>query len=289
MDGTDDRTSVVMITMDRRDEADTALCRLAQLPERPPVIVVDNGSTDGTAQLVRRRHPDVLLLEPGRNLAAAGRTPGVRAATTPYVAFCDDDTWWEPDALRRAADLLDAHPTLGLVAAHILVGDAARDDPVCAAMADSPLQDVPGVPGRPVLGFLAGMAVVRREAYLAAGGFLPEVGVGGEEAWLAADLAAAGWRLAYVPQVVARHRPSTARDRRARARRDLRNALWFTWTRRRTGRLRRSVRLVRATGPSGDTAAALAQAVRGAGWVRRNRRPVPPAVDADLALLDDTS
>jgi hypothetical protein len=37
-----------------------------------------------------------------------GRTLGVRAATTPYVAFSDDDSWWEPGALQSAADLRNA-------------------------------------------------------------------------------------------------------------------------------------------------------------------------------------
>ena len=289
MGASDDRVSIVMITRDRRREADATLTTLEQLPEHPPLIIVDNGSTDGTAGMVRADHPDATLIEPGTNLAAAGRTLGVRAATTPYVAFSDDDSWWEPNALRRAADVLDAHPTLALVAAHILVGEEAHDDPVCAAMARSPLPDAPDIPGRTVLGFLAGMSVVRRDAYLSVGGFLPGVGVGGEEAWLAADLAAAGWHVAYVSQVVARHRPSTQRDRRGRARRDLRNALWFTWTRRpQRSALRRSLALARAAGPSVDTVAAVVQAVGGLDWVRRHRRLLPPTVDADLALLDRT-
>ena len=79
----DDRVSVVMITRDRRDEVHRTLRRLGDLPERPRVIVVDNGSSDGTAAMVRRRHPDVSVIPAGRNLASAGRTVGVRAAPTP--------------------------------------------------------------------------------------------------------------------------------------------------------------------------------------------------------------
>ncbi len=154
-------------------------------------------------------------------------------------------------------------------------------------MAHSPLRARTGMPGRPVLGFLAGMSVVRRDAYLSVGGFHRAVGVGGEEAWLAADLAAAGWDLAYLPHVVAHHRPSASRDHRGRRRRDLRNALWFAWSRRcPSTALRRSLVLTRGGGPSPDTVAALAAAAGGLGWVRRHRRPVPPSVDADLALLD---
>lgn len=283
----DDRVSVVMITRNRCDEADRTLGMLERLPERPRIIVVDNGSADGTARMVHSGHPEVHLIDARSNLASAGRTLGVRAATTPYVAFSDDDSWWEPGALRRAADLLDAHPTLALIAAHILVGADERNDPVSAQMARSPLPPAPGVPGTPVLGFLAGMSVMRREAYLAVGGFAARVGVGGEEAWVAADLAAAGWHLSYVPDVVARHMPSAQRDPDGRRRIDLRNALWFAWTRRPVPvAARQTAALLRAAQRDRVTSGALADAVRGWSWVQRTRRPLPPEVDAALELLD---
>ncbi|MYR59303.1 glycosyltransferase, partial [Streptomyces sp. SID625] len=89
---TDPRTTVVVITHNRRDELLRTLDRLAELPERPAVIVTDNGSTDGTSAAVARHHPRVLLLRPGRNLGAVGRNLAVRRVRTPYVAFCDDDS-----------------------------------------------------------------------------------------------------------------------------------------------------------------------------------------------------
>ena len=52
----DPRVAVVMITHNRRDEVDLALGRLERLPEQPRVVLVDNGSTDGTAEMVRARH-----------------------------------------------------------------------------------------------------------------------------------------------------------------------------------------------------------------------------------------
>lgn len=286
MDCFHDRVTVVMITRERCHEADRTLSLLADLPERPRIIVVDNGSTDGTADLVAARHPDVSLIALDHNLAAAGRTLGVRAATTPYVAFSDDDSWWEPGALARAVDLLDAHPTLALIAAHVLVGADGHDDPVCAEMARSPLPRPPGIPGVPVLGFLAGMSVVRRDAYLSVGGFDPRVGVGGEEAWIAADLAAAGWHLSYVPDVVARHQPSAQRDPDGRRRTDLRNALWFAWTRRSLAAAQReTVALLKAATIDGVTVQAVTGALRGWPWVRRTRRPVPHEVARALDLL----
>ncbi|WP_153505058.1 glycosyltransferase family 2 protein [Cumulibacter manganitolerans] len=111
------RVTAVMITHNRRAEADRALTRLEGLPEQPPIIVIDNGSTDGTAEMVADRHPDATLITPGENLGAVGRNLGVARARTPYVAFCDDDTWYDPGALTAAADQLDRHPRLAVVTA----------------------------------------------------------------------------------------------------------------------------------------------------------------------------
>src|SRR5690606_29397702 len=111
----------------------------------------------------------------------------------------------------------------------------------------------------------------------------------GEEELLALDLAAAGWQLRYVPELVVHHHPSGGRDQAARRQRQLRNALWVAWLRRPPGRaLRRSVRLVSDAGPHVPTLRALAEAVRGAGWVRRQRRPLPPTVERDLHALESS-
>jgi GT2 family glycosyltransferase len=137
-------------------------------------------------------------------------------ARTPYVAFADDDSWWAAGALGRAADVLDAHTRLAVLAARMLVGPEERLDPICTDMAGSPLAAEPDLPGLAVLGFLACGAVVRREAYLAVGGFDDVIFFAGEEERLAVDLAAAGWGLAYVEDVVAHHHPSASRDPQGR-------------------------------------------------------------------------
>lgn len=83
-----------------------------------------------------------------------------------------------------------------------------------------------GLPGTAILGFLAGASVVRRAAFLEAGGFDPRYFIGGEEELLALDLSARGWRMVYVPDIVVEHAPSQVRDRGARSRLVARNALY---------------------------------------------------------------
>src|SRR3954471_3364375 len=92
----DSRVAVVMITHNRSGEVMRTLDELARLPERPRIVVVDNASDDGTDESVAARFPTVEVLDAGGNLGAAARTIGARRVDAPYVAFCDDDTWWEP-------------------------------------------------------------------------------------------------------------------------------------------------------------------------------------------------
>ncbi|HEV8219223.1 MAG TPA: glycosyltransferase family 2 protein, partial [Streptosporangiaceae bacterium] len=75
-------------------------------------------------------------------------------------------------------------------------------------MARSPLRD--GGTAE-VLGFLACACVVRKEAFLRAGGFSQLLFFIGEERLLSYDLAAAGWARRYLPDVVAVHEPSATR------------------------------------------------------------------------------
>jgi GT2 family glycosyltransferase len=281
------RVAVVVITRDRADELLRALGRLTALPERPQVVVVDQGSRDGTAARVRERFPGVRLIALAGNRGAAGRTLGVRAVDAPYVAFADDDSWWEPGALARAEALLDAHPALALVAGRILLGPERRLERACAQMAASPLPPEPGVPGPRVLGFVACGAVVRRSAFLAAGGFHDRAGIGGEEELLAAELAARGWQLVYRADVVAHHHPSPVRDRARRRALLTRNRLWFAWLRRRR-RAALRITLAEAAAAARDPAAraGVMRALAGARWVLAARRPVPKWLEADLRLLE---
>jgi len=280
--------AVVIATRNRGPELVGTLARLRALPERPPVVVVDNGSTDGTAELVRVGHPEVRVVGLRRNRGGAARTVGARLVDSPYVAFSDDDSWWAPGALGRAAELLDRHPRLAVLAARVLVGPDQRHDPVCDEMARSPLGRAADLPGPSVLGFIACGAVVRRSAFLEVGGFHARLGVGGEEELLSVDLAARGWGLAYVDEVVAHHHPSPSRDPSGRRRVQVRNALWSAWLRRPLGgAARQTAHLAALALHQPGASSGLLLAMLGLPWVLRERRPVSHELEAALRTLAD--
>jgi GT2 family glycosyltransferase len=284
----DPRMTVVIITRDRRAELLRTLRRLAEVPERPPVIVVDNASADGTAAAVRRLFPRVQLIAARRNLGAVGRNLALRRVSTPYVAFCDDDTWWEPGSLALAADALDAHPDLAAVMARIVVQPAGTDDPITPELADSPLPGRPGLPGPALISIMAGASMLRCDAFRAVGGFSPRLWLGGEEELLAADLAARGHLLCYLPQAVVSHQASTLRDSSRRRWLGIRNTLWFTWLRRPLGAaLWRTAELAVTVPRDGVSASAFGAALGGLPWVLRERDPVPPEVETWIRLVDE--
>ncbi|MET7683435.1 glycosyltransferase [Streptomyces sp. NPDC005423] len=283
----DGRITVAMITRDRSAAVLRTLGVLAALPERPPVIVVDNSCDDSTLTALRGRPPATRLLRARRNTGALGRNLAVRQARTPYVAFSDDDSWWAPGALRQAADLLQAHPRLGLVAARTLVGPERSEDPFNSVLAASPLPRRPDLPGRPVLGFLGCACVVRREAFLQAGGYHPLLFFGGEETLLAYDLAAGGWGVTYVPSLTAHHHPEPG-GRAHRGHQLLRNEVLTLWLRRPLPVALGATARLAAGAATGEPGArrALREVIARLPAALARRRPLPPHVESAARLLD---
>src|SRR3546814_10021043 len=96
-----------------------------------------------------------MLIRAQRNLGAAARNVGVAYAHTPYIAFSDDDTQWEPGVLERAVNLLDMAPDVGVLSACIQVGPTRQLAASCQTMTQSPLARE-SLPGPQLLGFMAG-------------------------------------------------------------------------------------------------------------------------------------
>ncbi|WP_139826104.1 glycosyltransferase family 2 protein [Derxia lacustris] len=223
------RTTVIVLTHNRRDQVLVTLARLLDLPEAPPVLLVDNASSDGTVEAVQARFPRVEVVRSPCNLGAAGRNLGAERARTAYIAFCDDDCEWQPGALARAAMLFEAFPAVGVLCARLRLGNASGiEDPVSSLMAASPLA-ADGLPGRPVLGLVAGACVMRRDLFVAMGGYRRELTGAGAQTLFALDCAAARWLLLYCPELIVTRRapaaPAAARWQQARDR------VWLAWLR----------------------------------------------------------
>jgi glycosyltransferase involved in cell wall biosynthesis len=284
-------TSFVIASRDRADELATTVARLLD-GTRCPIIVVDNASRDNSVAIMNRiaarAGGRLRVIELDSNRGAAGRNVGVAATHTPYVAFCDDDSWWMPDAPAIGAELFDRHPTLGLLAARTIVWPQRREDPFSTGLADSALGCKPGLPGPSVLGFMSCASMVRKQAFEAAGGFSDILHFRGEEQLLAVDLAALGWDLCYCRDLVAIHQPSSQRaTTAAQNARELRNAVLTTWMRRpMTQCFKATGALLWAALSDREHARGAVEAIARLPDVVNERRPLPVSVEHALAVLE---
>ncbi|OCB33010.1 transferase [Mycobacterium malmoense] len=284
-------TSFVIATRDRASELCAVLDRLLDT-SACPIIVVDNASRDDSvraaARVAARSAGRVTVIPLDRNEGAVARNVGVARCGTPYAAFCDDDSWWAPDATSMAEEVFEKCGSVALLAARTVMWPQQRDDRFVGHLAGSPLGRHPALPGPSILGFQACSAVVRKSAFEAVGGFSPILHFRGEESLLAWDLAAAGWDLCFCPALVAYHQPSATRSSSSAQRaREMRNAMLTACLRRPAARCARASAAL-AWSAARDTAhaKALLEALAALPAALRQRRRLPDDVERSLQILE---
>lgn len=105
--------SVVIPTFDRASVLPRALDSVVRQTRSPAeVIVVDDGSTDDTAELVERRFPSVRLLRQVNRGVSAARNRGIEASESEWIALLDSDDEWWPRKLERQMSALKERPEL---------------------------------------------------------------------------------------------------------------------------------------------------------------------------------
>lgn len=223
------RVAIVIPTWNQQDLTLDCLDSLAGIEypqDRLNIIVVDNGSADGTVLLVGNRFPQATVLESGDNLGvAAANNAGIRQALAigaDFVLLLNNDTLVDPPAVRNLLHVLSEDPGLG-AAGPWMYYHAPADLLWCAGnsidwclgssirlWADTPAREVP-IRHPYDVEFITSCAVcIRRRLF-------EEVGLMDERFFIYYDetdwfirAAAQGWRFAIVPEARIWHRVSAA-------------------------------------------------------------------------------
>ena len=211
--GQSSQVSVVIPNWNGRRWLPDCLAALAaqQMPASE-VIVVDNGSSDGSAAYLRECHPAVAVLELGENTGFAhAANRGLQAARSELVALINTDVVLDADWLARMVGAMQHGGGVASVACKMLslgdrgrvydAGDILRRDGACEQRGrfgrDDGRWDEPGE----VFGACAGAALYRRGTVLEVGGFDERYFAYLEDVDLALRLRLAGWCCRYEPAV----------------------------------------------------------------------------------------
>lgn len=213
------RVAVVIVSHQTRDEALACLETLGDAGA-DEVVVVDTGSTDGTAEAVRRDRPDATVLALDNVGYGRGANAGVARTTAEVVVVANADTRFTPGSLDRLAAVLTAAPDIGAVGPSVRYPDgrrqaSARRFPTLGQAAGHALlglwwpanpwtrsyRMVDEDPDAPKdVDWLSGCAVaLRREAFEQVGGFDPGYFMYVEDVDLGYRLRQEGWRMRWEP------------------------------------------------------------------------------------------
>jgi GT2 family glycosyltransferase len=212
--------SIIILTRDRREMLLHTLERLEadETARQAEIIVVDNGSADGTIEAVRERFPRVTLVPTGANLGVEGFNRGVAASSGRAVLILDDDAWPADGSLAGALELLRERPGVAGVMLHRRHPRTERWEwPFAASVPDT---------GRwPDMG---SGNVLRREAWDAVGGYEAGFFLYRNDTDLALKLLAAGREVVFTPGLHVWHdSPIAGRKTPAWLTRSTRNWIWL--------------------------------------------------------------
>lgn len=216
------KVSVLVVSWNGRHHLETCLPALEDQDDPGvewEVLVLDNGSSDGTCRWLRRAHPRVRLVESPVNLGfCRGNVRLVEAARGEWLALLNNDTRPEPGWLRALVEALqESPPDVAAVSGKIVDWEAERLDFGRGVMTFDghafqldfrrPL-DRARMPaeGEELLFACGGNLMIRKESFVRAGGFDEDYFAYLEDVDLGWRLWAAGERIVHAPKAVVRHR-----------------------------------------------------------------------------------
>ena len=212
-------TSIVIVTWNGRQYLDACLTAAqAQPGSDAEIVLVDNGSSDGTAAFVRARFPDVRLVALGANHGfAGGCNAGAREARGEHVAFLNNDTVADPGWLRALRAGVD-HATRSLLVTSRIVymhdpsiidsaGDGAyRWGGAYKRLHGESAERAAGA--REVFGICGAACLMPKAVFEELGGFDEDFFASHEDVDLSYRARLRGYRCRYVPDAIVRHHGS---------------------------------------------------------------------------------
>jgi GT2 family glycosyltransferase len=216
---------VLVVTWRGREFLGDCLASLALQTHPHRVLVVDNASDDGTADLLAAEWPHLQVIRTPWNLGfAGGVAAGLARVDAPFVALLNDDAVAEPGWLAALVQALAERPAAAAATSLVLLQDGASVNNAGNVLvadlygADRALGADPATVREPaeVFGFSGGAALVRTAAVREVGGMAAELFLYYEDTDLSWRLRLSGHDIVYVPGARVQHRHSASSNQSSR-------------------------------------------------------------------------
>ncbi|MCB9422715.1 MAG: glycosyltransferase family 2 protein [Ardenticatenaceae bacterium] len=234
-------TSIIIPHLNGRHHLDDCFNSLRQQTWRDfEILLVDNGSTDGTQDYVRQQYPEVKLLELGQNRGFTGAcNAGWQVASGKYIILLNNDTEVDANWLAEIVSAFERRPNVGIVASKMLLFDKRNHFHTAGDF-----YRLDGIPGnRGVWQEDVGQYDVEEEVFGACGGssayrraLLDEIGFLDDDFFFSCEdvdiswrAHLAGWKVLYVPTAVVYHKLKATGGAVTGSYYDGRNFLYLIW------------------------------------------------------------
>lgn len=225
--------SVVMLSYNRKNDAAEGIRELlAQDYKNLEIIVVDNGSTDGTAEMLTEKfsRQQVKLIALPRNIGVAAYNIGFKEAAGQYIVVLDDDSFPEKNAIPRMVEEFQKNHKLGVVAFDIKNYATLSDQSELSELSDLSDSSDQSDETNYRMAFNGCGAGIRKSLIDRVGGYPGEFFLYWNEQDLAIRILAAGYQIRSFSGIIAYHKYSPANRESLRAPfYYTRNLYWLTW------------------------------------------------------------
>lgn len=172
------------------------------------VLLADNGSVDGSVELVKNAHPDLIVIQNGRNVGTVGRNPALARALemgSDYLFITDNDVVLPRDTIARLVAFLETNPRVGIAGPAIHGLTQGLKAPVVRISNRTAKVEISRYVDTPSPTSCIGIAMVSRQAARAVGGYDPSYFVYYEDVDYCTRAREAGFEVYILPNVVLDH------------------------------------------------------------------------------------
>jgi GT2 family glycosyltransferase len=194
--------SILILNWNRKKETCRAIeSALNQSYSNIEILVVDNGSTDGSAQLIQKCYPQINYIQLDKNYGCpGGRNKGIAYCNGYFIFFCDNDGVLHTKAVENAVNCISQDKKIAIITG--IVKDFIKESEIDT---EFPFQSIYT---KETCSFQGGISLHRKTIYSIIGNYPDDYMYGGEETYLSYRILDAGFKIVKSDQVVLWHKQS---------------------------------------------------------------------------------